>query len=176
MISILTNTFKRTLLFQFIFIFAFLKLRDITRSSYELKDRFYELATLLNFKNDLIDKAFTNSLLVFQIFLGALLSSSLLATLGSRVFSFISGLLLILLNLIYFNPLRSNNKIASIGKLTIFNLPIESLVLLAISLGIFIQTFSRDNKSNISPEAGAKFSELKRETKPNSSNKKKKAI
>lgn len=136
------GTLQRTILFQFFFVFAFIKYRDISKSSYEFKDKFYELTTLLNFKNNLIDQAFANPVLVFQAFLGIQVFCALLAILGSRFFSFITGVVLIAANLVYNNPLKFDTK----NNFGFFTIPFEFLILTAFTIGVFTQAFSGSSK------------------------------
>jgi hypothetical protein len=172
MIAFLLSIFKRVFLFQFIFVFAFLKIRDISKSSYELKDKYYELATLLNFKHPLVEKAFSDPLLVFQIFIGLQVFSAVVATLGSRFFSFLSAVLLIISSVLYFNPMKVRNNVITPEKFNFSTFSLESLLLLGVSIGIFTQTFSRSRCNSHVVEAGVTPNENKRENKPASSKKK----
>ena len=99
---------KRLFLFQFVFLFAYLKYRDISASSYEFKDKIYEFSTSLNFKHTYLEELLKNPIMAFQIFIGFQAVCALLAILGSRLFSFLTAICLILTNIIYFNPFQIN--------------------------------------------------------------------
>lgn len=159
MISFLCGVVKRSFLFQFFFIFAYLKYSDMGKSSYEFKDKVYEASAIANLKHPMIDRAFANPMMAFQVFLGVQVFSAGMAVLGSRFFSFLSGLLLLAGNVVYNNPLRVTgkpNQPISIEKLTLTSIPIEFILLCCLSLGILTQAFTRGccRRDTVIEEAG----------------------
>ena len=140
---------KRILLFQFFFIFAFLKFKDMSSSSYELKDKYYELATSFNFKNAKIEEFISNPLLAFQIFVGFQTLCAVLALFNSKFFAFLSATCLTVTNFVYFNPFRINptTKKPEISftdfKVTqLQTVPLEFLLLLALTFAILAHSFT----------------------------------
>ena len=175
MLCYLFNTVKRAFLFGFVFVFAYLNFREITRSSYEFKDRVYEFTTGVNFKHPLLDQYLTNPTQVFQAFLIAQVAFALLATLGARFFSFLSGLLLLLVNILYNNPLRvaSGSKPATyiLKNFDYKTLSPEFVLLTILSLAMLTQSFQTACVTSSNRET--QTSDEKRENKPSSSKKKK---
>lgn len=190
MISWILGVFKRTLLFQFFFVFAHYSLNNITKSSHEFRDRYYELEESFNFKCKWMQAFFENPVRGFQLFLGAHVIFALLAVLGSRFFSFVSGLALIFGNVLYHNPL-AKSKLQS-GKsgniMANLNVSFEFLLLLALSIAMMALAFKTKcnekrsevtegtvNQETPTQEAGNSATTSKsRDNKPSS--KKKKAI
>jgi hypothetical protein len=178
MISYMCSVFKRFLLFQFFFVFAYYKFLDVSKSSYEFKDRFYELSKLISFKNTQVDLLFNNPIPVFQAFIGIQLVSALFAVLGSRLFSFISGIFLLLTSLIYYSPFKTKSAGAS-ANISFETCSIEFLLSIALVLAIFAQSFSssyckKSNQDVVETEQETvKPKQEKRESKPSSKGKKK---
>jgi hypothetical protein len=174
MISCLFSTLKRLILFQFFFVFAYFKYTDLSKSAYEFKDRFYEVATFAKIRHPLIDTAFADPILSFQIFLGISLFSAIAATLGSKFFSFLSGIIVVLTALIYYSPLR-NKQGQKEGKINLDNISLEFVLTCSLALGILAYSFSqRGCKSSISvAEEKAEVTHT-RDPKPPSSNSSKK--
>jgi len=176
MISYMSSVFKRFLIFQFFFVFAYYKFLDLSKSSYEFKDRFYELSKLFSFKNPQVDLLFNNPIPVFQAFMGIQMVSALLAVLGSRLFSFVSGVLLLLTSLIYYSPFKT--KMGGVSAKNMFETSsIEFLLSIALVLAIFAQSFSsscceKSNESEVEPEVTVKetvkHKQEKRDVKPSS--------
>ena len=177
MISYMCSVFNRFLLFQFFFVFAYYKFLDVSKSSHEFKDRFYELSKLISFKNSYLDLLFNNPIPVFQAFIGIQLVSALLAVLGSRLFSFISGMFLLLTSLFYYSPFIT--KSAGAVNISFENCSIEFMLSISLVLAIFAQSFSSNccKKSNQeaveTEEETVKPRQENRESKPSSKSKKK---
>jgi hypothetical protein len=148
--SYLSGLIKRIVIFQFIFLFFYLKWRNIQGSSYEFKDKVYELSTSLSFKNAKLEEFLNNPIQAFQIFVGIQIACAVLGVLGSRLFSFASAVLLIATNFIYYNPLKLNPSTKKpFIKISLdnFNInqikqfPVEFILLTTISLAILTQAF-----------------------------------
>lgn len=155
MLCYLCGVVKRLFLFQFIFIFAFLKFRDQSSSAYDMKDKFYEFTTLINFKHPMMEQFLVNPLQAFQLFFGIMTVSAFFGLLGSRFFSFITGVCLIKINILYFNPMRINPTTKkpelNINDLSNFNLnqlPLEFILLTILSFALFTQAFKKGCNKN----------------------------
>ena len=185
MFSYFVGTTKRLFLFSFFFLFAYLHYKSMDKSAYEFKDKVFEFATLINFKNAQLEKFLEQPERAFKIFLVFQTACALFAVLGSRFFSFLSGLCLVLLNALYYNPFRINTAtkkpdfvLNDINFGIIKSLSWEFLILGILSLTIFTQSFRSScfKKVVIIPEeAGVRDlkQDSKRETKVNSQKKKK---
>lgn len=148
--SYLCGLIKRIIIFQFIFLFVYLKWRNIQGSSYEFKDKIYELTTSLSFKNAKLEEFLNNPVQAFQIFIGVQIASAVLGVLGSRLFSFTSAFMLIVTNFIYYNPFKLNPATKkpfiniSFDNLNINQIkqfPVEFILLTTLSLAILTQAF-----------------------------------
>jgi hypothetical protein len=147
MISYFPSLFRRFLLFQFIFVFAYYKYQDISKSSYEFKDNFYELSKFFDFRNPQIDQFLINPIPVFQIFIAIQVFSAIRAVLGSKFFSFTSGLLLLVSSVIYYSPFRSRQGGLS-GKFLLESFSFEFMLSIALVLAIFAQSFYSSKKND----------------------------
>ena len=136
---------KRLFLFQFVFLFAFLKYTDISTSSYEFKDKIYEFSTSVNFKHPVLEELLKNPITVFQFFIGFQAVCALLAILGSRLFSFLTAICLIITDIIYFNPFQINPNTKkpnmSLNNLNIQQFPLEFILLATLAMAMLTQAF-----------------------------------
>ena len=185
MLCYLFNTVKRLFLFGFVFVFAYLNFRNISKSSYDFKDKVYEFTTGVNFKHPLLDQYLANPTQVFQAFLIAQVAFALLATLGVRFFSFLSGLLLVLVNVLYYNPLRAtpgsktpNFSLQNLDLKTLSSaVSAEFLLLTCLSLAMFAQSFNNSSRSvthiQVEAQASSTSSDSRRDSRPASGKKKK---
>lgn len=147
MLGYLCGVFKRLFLFQFVFLFAYLKYKDLSTSSYEFKDKVYEFSTSVNFKHPKVDQLLSNPVLLFQIFVGAQAAFAVLALLGSRFFSFLTAVMVVLTNVIYNNPLKILNPTKKAGEnpkpFNLNQIPLEFILMTILALAIFAQSFSK---------------------------------
>jgi hypothetical protein len=185
MFSYFVGTVKRLFLFSFFFLFAYLHYKTTDKSSYEFKDKVFEFSTLINFKSARLEKFLDKPEHAFKIFLIFQTTCALLAVLGLRFFSFVSGLCLLFLNALYYNPLRINPAtikpdmvITYLNLDHIKNLSWEFIILIILSLAIFTQSFrySCFKKTVIysqNVETKEFNQEIKREAKVTSQKKKK---
>lgn len=141
MISSFSSALKRFLLYQFIFVFAYYKFQDISKSSYDYKDRFYELCKFFDFRNPHIDQLFLNPIPFFQGFMAIQVLFAIMAVLGSRLFSFLSGLLLLINSVIYYSPFRQRQGGLS-GKFLLESFSFEFMLSIALVLAIFAQSLA----------------------------------
>jgi hypothetical protein len=156
MLAYFNSVIKRLLLFQFIFVFAYYKFLDLSKSSYEFKDRFYELSKFYDFRHPLVDKVFVNPIPVFQAFIGVQLFCALFAVLGFRLFSFFSGFLMFVTSIVYFSPFKSI-KAGVPTKFLLESCSMEFLFSIALVLAILAQAFtSSDSKKSKSVVLEAK--------------------
>jgi hypothetical protein len=181
MFCFLVGLTKRLFLFQFFFLFAYLKFRDQSASSYEFKDKIYEFSTLVNFKHPAVEQFINNPLYAFQLFFGVMTVSAFLGFLGSRFFSFISAICLAIVNVLYFNPMRLNPATKkpelNLENFHFTQLPLEFIVLTVLVFALFAQAF-RTKRASYSVDETPKVEEVietRREPK-NSSNKQKKRL
>ena len=188
MLGTLMGVIRRLFLFSFFFLFAYLHMKNIKNSSYEFKDKVYEFTTLVNFKSPQIEtllrfpENFFHGYLIFQT------ACAVLAILGVRFFSFVSGICLVLLNAIYYNPFKINpatkkpDLVYTSLNLDLFkSLPWEFIVISVLALAIFTQSTESlcCSRVEILPkEAGASIQQSddrdKREPKVHSQKAKKK--
>lgn len=158
------GTTRRLFLFSFFFLFAYLHTKNIKNSSYEFKDKVFEFTTLVNFKNAKLEAILENPESVFQLFLIIQTICAALAVLGVKFFSFLSGIFLVLLNVLYYNPFKINpvtkkpDLVFSSFNFEFLNsLPLDFFVLSVLILGIFTQSTtseSQEIEADLPKEAG----------------------
>lgn len=168
--SFFSGVLKRLFFFQFMFIFAYYKYRDLTKSSHEFKDKINQVTSQLNFTHPLLDTYLKNPLFTFQMFLGVNALFALLAILGSKFASLLAGVMLMVTNLLYFRPVKDFNDLSL--KNVVAQSPFEFLLLSVLSVGMIAYAFKPSEKCC----AVAKVEEStipKREAKPSSSKQKK---
>lgn len=139
MLCYLTRLVKRFFLYQFLFLFVYLKYQNISKSSYEFRDNVYELKNILGLRENLLDLVFSNPELPFKIFAGLGVVSALLATLGSKASSFISATLVGLYAIIYQNPIKAYQTHVTAKQPKPLYLPSVEIILLT---GIFFAMLS----------------------------------
>jgi hypothetical protein len=169
---------KRILIFQFVFVVLYLKFTDISKAAYEFKDKSNEVNALFGVKNPaFLDELLKNPIQLFQILLGFQLISAILAILGSRIFAFITGLLVLIYGLTHNNPYISYTKHIQSQKdgQNNFWIPNLGLILnIALVSGIWMIAFQSNEKlPPVLPEAGTETSRDTRTPKQTSKNKKK---
>lgn len=130
------SVLRRFFLFQFFLVFAYYKLVDISKSSYEFKDRFYELSKYFNYRNPKVDQLFANPVPLFYGFIVCQLVFTIVAILGRRIFSFFSGILLLVTSVIYYSPFRLRQGGKS-GKFLLESFSMEFMMSIALVLAIF---------------------------------------
>jgi hypothetical protein len=120
-----------------------MKFRDLSKSAYEFRDNFYDFSSTIEFKHNLIDVLFKNPLLFFQLFLAVQVISALLATLGSKFFSFVTGLLLTVNGLITQNPIKLYHSVrdSEAPGPNLFFPPLEMILTTSLILAIFTHAF-----------------------------------
>jgi hypothetical protein len=181
MLCYLCGVVKRLFLFQFIFIFAFLKFRDQSTSAYDMKDKIYEFTTLVNFKHPMLEQILVNPLQAFQLFFGIMTVSAFFGLLGSRFFSFLTGLCLIKLNFLYYNPMRINpttkkpelnlTDLSNLNLNQLQQLPLEFILITVLAFALFTQSFKRCNRKDYNYESTPGVEEVRetrREVRPSS--------
>ena len=141
MMAFFGSALKRLLLFQFVFVFAYYKLIELSKSSYDFKDRIYELSKFSDFRHPLVDKVLMNPIPVFQAFIGIQVFCALFAVLGFRFFSFLSGIFMIFTSLVYYSPIKSI--ITGVpAKFLLESSSMEFLFSIALVLAIFAQALT----------------------------------
>ncbi len=184
MFSYLVGTTKRLLLFSFFFLFAYLKYSSLDKSSYDFKDKVFEFTTIVNFKNAQLEKFLEKPERGFQMFLIFQTGCALLAVLGSRFFSFLAALCLMITNILYFSPMRINPAtkksdvdFKNLNLDLLKSLSWEFIVLSVLSLAILTQSFRSScfkRCETLPKEAGVTESpNSKRDAKVSSKKKKK---
>ncbi len=174
---------KRFLLFQFFFVYAYFNFFDVSKYSYEFKDGIYGLCKYFNYRNPQIDQLLSNPVPIFQGLVVVQLISAIMAVLGNKFFSFLSGVLLLVINLINNSPFRLKQGGVS-GKFILESFSMEFMLSLALVLAIFAQSFSssEESKTESKPQEKVKEAEsekpktVQRDSKPQSSKGKKKQI
>lgn len=152
MFKYLCGTFNRLILYQIIFVFAYFRFQNFQKSTYEFKDKVYELNNSLSFTHPLLDEAFKNPVLVFQAFVGIQVFCAFLAILGSRFFGFLAALCLIVDTVIYNNPLipaaqtQQHGYALTVGKFDL-NINMEFILSITLVLAMLAHSFKSGSGS-----------------------------
>lgn len=146
--SYFKNLFKRILLCQFIFVFSINKLKDTNRFKYEFSQKIKILLEIFcldynNFNNIPLEEQykFYFCLLIFM--------SSLTIIFNFRIFSFITGFLIIISAFLFHGPINLMKKYYEYGKFPFLSIKIydkklpnlEFLLLISCGFGIILNTF-----------------------------------
>jgi uncharacterized membrane protein YphA (DoxX/SURF4 family) len=128
MINIIGRFFRRLVVYQVIFFWSVLKLRDLTKYSNELKDKISANLASISLKTEFFDfilehpESLTKYLTYLEI------AFAVLALFGLRFGAYVTAGFCLMYLLIYFNPILPENRLA------LFNIKIELL----FSLGVII--------------------------------------
>jgi len=182
MMAFFGSAIKRLVLFQFVFVFAYYKFMDLAKSSYDFKDRIYDLSKFSDFKHPLVDKVLMNPIPVFQVFIGVQVFCALFAVLGFRFFSFLSGIFMLFTSVVYYSPFKSI-KAGVPAKFLLESSSMEFLFSIALVLAIFAQALTSSayeksasvekEKEEAAEPITSKQSEHKRDSRPQSKKNKK---
>ena len=97
----------RVMLYQFLLIFAYYNYNDLPKYTLEFQEKTQEFARISNITYpSFLPDDLEELLPIFRNCLLIIMTIGLLATLGSKLFQFISGVLVIGLSIIYFHPLK----------------------------------------------------------------------
>ena len=151
--SYIKNIFKRILLFQFLFIFSIIKLRDTNRFKFEFSQRIKILLEIFyldynNFYSISLEEQykFYFCLLIFISFLAIIFNV--------KIILFITGLLTILSAFLFYGPINLMKKYFEYGKFSFLSIKIydkkmpclEFLLLISCGFGIILNTFLYEEK------------------------------
>lgn len=135
----MASLIQRVFLYQFLLLFVYLRLTTFDESKKDFRKRtIYYIQKMTGHPKLVLDLLLGDLELYFQIFLFAAALSSMLAIIGLRVFKVLSGIITILIAILYCNPIVTISKaIKTKSNDWVHYLPsIDFLVLFALGLGM----------------------------------------
>ena len=133
MINIVGRFFRRLVIYQVIFFFAVLKLKDPQKYGNELKDKINTNLASVNLTSDFIDfiLQYPETLIKYLTYVEILFA--ILAVFSLRIGAYVTVALYLIFSLIYFNPILPENRLA------LFNVKIDLLFSIGVIVVILIE-------------------------------------
>jgi len=144
------NFLKRLIIFQFAFLFIISKVQDLNKSYKDFYKRIKYIAKLSRISSKNVELIENNSNNIFKLIFSIYFISSLFAVLNSDFGKHISGMLTIIMAIIYCNPalaIKKNFEKAKYSRDDWKNYvpSLEFCLIAAVGLIMTLTTFQRDN-------------------------------
>ena len=144
------NFLKRLIIFQFAFLFIISKVQDLNKSYKDFYKRIKYIAKLSRISSKNVELIENNSNNIFKLIFSIYFISSLFAVLNSDFGKHISGMLTIIMAIIYCNPALSIKKNFDKAKYSRddwknYVPSLEFCLIAAVGLIMTLTTFQRDN-------------------------------
>ena len=144
------NFLKRLIIFQFAFLFIISKVQDLNKSYKDFYKRIKYIAKLSRISSKNLELIENNSNNIFKLIFSIYFISSLFAVLNSDFGKHISGMLTIIMAIIYCNPALSIKKNFDKAKYSRddwknYVPSLEFCLIAAVGLIMTLTTFQRDN-------------------------------
>ena len=149
------NIIKRIFLYQFLISFSLLRLPEAFRYYKDFQKKLKILVKSLNLNPSILEYQFQDKEIDYKIFLISLIVLSCFSILNIKFFQFLTGIMCIIVGLIYHNPIDELKELfTSKEKITIDNfqnyLPsLDFIIFLCIGLGMIAHSFQYSIKKNI---------------------------
>jgi hypothetical protein len=151
----LKNTFRKLLIYQFVFFSILIRYQDLPLYANEFKDKINTNLSFFDFNNPHLQDLLADPESFLKYFLIAEVFFALLAFLGSKAASFVTASLTSLITFLYFNPLIQENRIKGL-----YEIRTEFLLSIGVILAIFLDSFS---SSSAQEEANVETVEVEAE-------------